>query len=95
MRRLFNAPACILVAYALASAGCTVTSTAPPRTIVIGVMLFNGQYILGEMVALLLKQEDNETEVRSGMNNAGLYEATKAGIVDAYVDYTSAPSAPA
>ena len=62
---------------------------AGPKTVVIGVMPFNEQYIIGEMMALLLEKEGYSTEIRSGMNNAALYEAVKAGQVDMYVDYTS------
>lgn len=70
-------------------AGCSQMTPAEPKTVVIGVMPFNEQYIIGEMMALLLEKEGYSTEIRSGMNNAALYEAVKAGQVDMYVDYTS------
>lgn len=70
-------------------AGCSQMTPAGPKTVVIGVMPFNEQYIIGEMMALLLEKEGYSTEIRSGMNNAALYEAVKAGQVDMYVDYTS------
>ena len=43
----------------------------------------------GEMTALLLEKGGYPTEIRSGMNNAALYEAVKSGQVDLYIDYTS------
>jgi osmoprotectant transport system substrate-binding protein len=52
-------------------------------------MPFNEQYILGEMTALLLEKGGYPTEIRSGMNNAALYDAVKSGQVDMYIDYTS------
>jgi osmoprotectant transport system substrate-binding protein len=80
---------CVIVTVFLVIAGCI--GTAPPRdkTVVIGVMPFNEQYILGEMISLLLEEKGYNTKIASGMNNAALYEAVKTGQVDVYVDYTS------
>lgn len=80
---------CGLIVLAFMVAGCTQVSQPGPKSVVIGVMPFNEQYILGEIVALLLEKEGYPTEIRSGMNNAALYEAVKAGQIDIYVDYTS------
>lgn len=78
-----------LVVLSLMSAGCTETGAPVKESVVVGVMPFNEQYIVGEMCALLLEKEGYATEVRSGMNNAALYEAVKAGQVDLYMDYSS------
>jgi len=71
------------------AAGCSQVIPSGPKTVVIGVMPFNEQYVLGEMTALLLEKGGYPTEIRSGMNNAALYEAVKTGQVDMYFDYTS------
>ncbi|MCU0631355.1 MAG: glycine/betaine ABC transporter substrate-binding protein [Methanolinea sp.] len=80
---------CGFVALGLVFSGCSQVSQSGPKTVVIGVMPFNEQYIIGEIAALLLEKEGYSTEIRSGMNNAALYDAIKAGQVDMYVDYTS------
>ena len=79
----------VLIALSMMAAGCSQVMQSGPKTVVIGVMPFNEQYILGEMTALLLEKGGYPTEIRSGMNNAALYEAVKSGQVDMYFDYTS------
>lgn len=79
---------CGLIVFGLIVAGCSQVPSGS-KTVVIGVMPFNEQYIIGEMMALLLEKEGYSPKIQSGMNNAALYEAVKAGQVDMYVDYTS------
>ncbi len=79
----------VLIALSMMAAGCSHVVPPGPKTVVIGVMPFNEQYILGEMTALLLEKGGYPVEIRSGMNNAALYEAVKSGQVDMYIDYTS------
>jgi osmoprotectant transport system substrate-binding protein len=79
---------CGLIVFSLIVAGCSQVNPSGSKTVVIGVMPFNEQYIIGEMMALLLEKEGYSTEIQSGMNNAALYEAVKSGQVDMYVDYT-------
>ena len=80
---------CGLIVFSLIAAGCSQVNPSGSKTVVIGVMPFNEQYIIGEMMALLLEKEGYSTKIQSGMNNAALYEAVKSGQVDMYVDYTS------
>ena len=79
----------VLIGVSLVVAGCSQVTPPGSKTVVIGVMPFNEQYIIGEMMALLLEKEGYSTKIQSGMNNAALYEAVKSGQVDMYVDYTS------
>jgi osmoprotectant transport system substrate-binding protein len=66
-----------------------VTATDPSeKPVIIGAKTFNEQYILSEMVALLLEDQGYNTEIRSGMNDIPLYEGMKKGQVDAYAEYT-------
>ncbi len=55
---------------------------------VIGGKPFNEQYILAEMIALLLEEQGYDTEIKSGMNDITLYEGIKKDQVDVYVEYT-------
>jgi len=80
---------CGIIVFSLIVAGCSQVNPSGSKTVVIGVMPFNEQYIIGEMMALLLEKEGYSTKIQSGMNNAALYEAVKSGQVDMYVDYTS------
>lgn len=75
--------------------GCSETAgnpeiTGPEETgtIVIGGKPFNEQYILAEMLALLLEDKGYATEIKSGMNDITLYEGIKKDQVDVYVEYT-------
>ncbi|NTV00447.1 MAG: glycine/betaine ABC transporter substrate-binding protein [Methanoregulaceae archaeon] len=79
----------LLIVVSLVVAGCSQVTQPGPKTVLIGVMPFNEQYVIGEMMALLLEKEGYSTQIQSGMNNAALYEAVKSGQVDMYVDYTS------
>ncbi|MDG6250330.1 glycine betaine ABC transporter substrate-binding protein, partial [Methanocalculus sp.] len=70
-------------------AGCMGSDgTGKEETIVIGGKPFNEQYILANMIALLLEEEGYQTDIRSGMNDATLFEGIKRGQVDVYVEYT-------
>ena len=78
-----------------AFAGCSETAGNPDitgqdetETIIIGGKPFNEQYILAEMLALLLENAGYETEIKSGMNDITLYEGIKKDQVDVYVEYT-------
>lgn len=87
----------ILIITAILIAGCT--SQAETQTagesenkqiskVVIGGKPFNEQYILAEMVSALLEEKGFDTEIKSGMNDATLFEGIKKGQVDIYVEYT-------
>lgn len=84
----------LLVAGATLGAGCLQSQadggTNTSERVVVGAMPFNEQYILSEMLALLLEREGFDVEVKSGLQNSVLYEGTKQGQIDAYVEYTSA-----
>lgn len=76
-------------------AGCSETAGNPeitepedPGTVVIGGKPFNEQYILAEMLGLLLEDAGYKTEIKSGMNDITLYEGIKKDQVDVYVEYT-------
>lgn len=76
-------------------AGCSETQgnteipgTDDTGTIVIGGKPFNEQYILAEMIGLLLEEEGYKTDIKSGMNDITLYEGIKKGQIDMYVEYT-------
>ncbi|MDE4907676.1 glycine/betaine ABC transporter substrate-binding protein [Methanogenium marinum] len=77
------------------AAGCSETAgstdIAGPEdtsTIVIGGKPFNEQYILAEMLGLLLEEQGYKTEIKSGMNDITLYEGIKKDQIDVYVEYT-------
>lgn len=87
--------AAVLIIGAVFLAGCTqqAPGTAGPainQKVVIGAMPFNEQYILSEMLALLLEKEGYTVEVKSGLQNTILYEGVRSGDIDVYVEYTSA-----
>ncbi len=86
MRLLFILLALICCSCLLA--GCTESIPGQTETIVIGGKPFNEQYILGQMISLLLEEEGYRTDIRSGMNDATLYEGIRRGQVDIYVEYT-------
>lgn len=78
-----------------AFAGCSertgnseITGPEETGTIVIGGKPFNEQYILAEMLGLLLEDAGYNTEIKSGMNDITLYEGIKKDQVDVYVEYT-------
>jgi osmoprotectant transport system substrate-binding protein len=87
----------ILIIAAILIGGCT--SQAETQTagesenkqiskVVIGGKPFNEQYILAEMVSALLEEKGFDTEIKSGMNDATLFEGIKKGQIDVYVEYT-------
>jgi len=79
----------VLILITCLVAGCMGADQAGTReTIVIGGKPFNEQYILPQMIALLLEEEGYRTDVRSGMNDATLFAGIKRGQVDLYVEYT-------
>ncbi|NVO65906.1 glycine betaine ABC transporter substrate-binding protein [Methanofollis tationis] len=75
----------VLITVALCASGCTGTSG---QTVVVGGKTFNEQYILAEMIALLLEEEGYAAEVKANLNDATLFEGIKKGQVDVYVEYT-------
>ena len=56
--------------------------------IIVGGKPFNEQYILGEMIALILEENGYETEIKSTLNDLTLFEGIKKDQVDVYVEYT-------
>lgn len=78
----------ILMLVMVLAAGLAVAGCQDQKTIVIGAKPFNEQYILAEMVSLLLDEKGYSTEVKSGLNDATLFEGIKKGQVDVYVEYT-------
>jgi len=77
-----------LVVILVIPAGFAETTTG--KTVVIGAMPFNEQYILSEMAGQLLEKEGYKYEINSGLNNAMLYQGVKNGQIDLYAEYTSA-----
>ncbi len=77
----------VVVILISALAGC-INQSDREDTVVIGAKTFNEQYILAEMISLILQNEGYRTEVRSGMNDATLFEGIKKGQIDVYVEYT-------
>ncbi|MBN1165844.1 MAG: glycine/betaine ABC transporter substrate-binding protein [Methanospirillaceae archaeon] len=69
---------------------CSAAGETVSKTVVIGAMPFNEQYILAEIAGQLLEKEGYSYEVNSGLNNAMLYQGVKKGQIDLYTDYTSA-----
>lgn len=69
---------------------CTAGGETAGKTVVIGAMPFNEQYILAEIAGQLLENEGYSYEINSGLNNAMLYQGVKKGQIDLYIDYTSA-----
>jgi len=56
--------------------------------IVIGGKPFNEQYILSEMISLLLEDKGFSTEIKGTLNDLTLFEGIKKDQVDVYVEYT-------
>jgi osmoprotectant transport system substrate-binding protein len=56
--------------------------------IVIGGKPFNEQYILSEMIALLLEDKGYNIEIKGTLNDLTLFEGIKKDQVDIYVEYT-------
>jgi osmoprotectant transport system substrate-binding protein len=56
--------------------------------IIVGGKPFNEQYILGEIIALLLEDKGYETEIKATLNDLTLFEGIKKDQVDVYVEYT-------
>lgn len=77
----------VMVMLISAFAGC-INLSDREETVVIGAKTFNEQYILAEMISLILQNEGYKTEIRSGMNDATLFEGIKKGQIDVYVEYT-------
>ena len=70
------------------ASGC-IGSSDGDETIVIGSKLFNEQYIVAHMAALLLEEHGYNTEVREGLGGTLVnYEALKKGQIDMYLEYT-------
>jgi len=74
----------IVAGFVLSSSGCIESE----ETIVIGGKTFNEQYILPEMVAILLEEQGYNTDVKTGLNSQPLYEGMKTGEIDIYIEYT-------
>lgn len=77
----------VCTAFILA-AGCAGVPGQGGQTVVVGAKTFNEQYILAEMIALLLEEQGYAVEVKANMNDATLYEGIRKGQVDVYVEYT-------
>ncbi|MDD4255001.1 MAG: glycine betaine ABC transporter substrate-binding protein [Methanofollis sp.] len=78
----------VVCAAVVLAAGCAGVPGQGGQTAVVGAKTFNEQYILAEMIALLLGEEGYATEVKANMNDATLYEGIRKGQVDVYVEYT-------
>lgn len=67
--------------------GCAQSES--PEKIVIGSKPFNEQYILAQMIALLLEENGFRAEVKEGLGGTLVnYEALKRDQIHAYVEYT-------
>ncbi len=68
--------------------GC-ITSSDGEKSVVIGSKLFNEQYIVAHMVALLLEEQGYDVEVKEGLGGTSVnFEALKRGQIDCYLEYT-------
>jgi len=75
-----------IIAISIAS-GCITSND--DDTIVIGSKLFNEQYIVAHMVALLLEEKGYDVDVQEGLGGTMVnYEALKKGDIDLYLEYT-------
>jgi osmoprotectant transport system substrate-binding protein len=74
----------IMIGIIISGVGCVESE----ERIIIGGKTFNEQYILPEMIALLLEDAGYSTEVKTGLNSQPLYEGMKDGDIDIYVEYT-------
>ncbi|GAB7015588.1 glycine betaine ABC transporter substrate-binding protein [Methanogenium cariaci] len=79
---------CVAAGCSETAGGTDATGPGETATIVIGGKPFNEQYILAEMLGLLLEEQGYKTEIKSGMNDLTLYEGIKKDQVDVYVEYT-------
>ena len=77
---------CILLG--LAALGATATATAADDRLRVGSKRFTESYILAEVLAQTARPHAR-TEVLQGLGNTAIvYEALRAGSIDAYVEYT-------
>ena len=76
----------IILALVIIISGCGCLDSEDK--IVIGGKPFNEQYILGEMISLLLEEKGYSTEIKSTLNDLTLFEGIKKGQIDVYVEYT-------
>lgn len=67
--------------------GCS--SNSKFKTIVIGSKPFNEQYIVANMMAILLKENGFNVEIKQGLGGSLInFEALKKDQIDAYLEYT-------
>ena len=87
MNRKVSILVVLLVGMVLA-AGC-ITGDDGEKRVVIGSKLFNEQYIVAHMAALLLEEQGYDVEVKEGLGGTSVnYEALKKGQIDCYLEYT-------
>lgn len=87
MKRIIAAVSIMLIGMMLLS-GC-ISSDDGEKSVVIGSKLFNEQYIVAHMAALLLEEEGYDVEVKEGLGGTSVnYEALKKGQIDCYLEYT-------
>ena len=80
--------ALVLIVAVASLSGC-ITSGDGEKTVVIGSKLFNEQYIVAHMAALLLEEQGYSVEVREGLGGTSVnYEALKKGQIACYLEYT-------
>ena len=74
-----------IIGLVIAGSGCVEDEQL---IIVIGGKTFNEQEILPAMISLLLEQGGYKTDIKTNLNDLTLFEATKRGDIDIYVEYT-------
>jgi osmoprotectant transport system permease protein len=73
----------------LIAAGALAPSLSQPRTsYVIGAKPFAEQYVLAALIGERLRDAGHSASVRPGLGSSVIFNALKAGEIDAYVDYS-------
>ena len=64
------------------------TAMAAKGTIKIGAKNFTEQYVVGELMKILLEENDYKVDYKSGMGTAIVRKALEEGAIDLYMEYT-------
>lgn len=91
-RRTLFGGTLLLIAGMLAAGMWPVVDSAIDResrpVVVIGTKTFTEQYILGELIATVLRDAGFEPRMRDSLGSTVAFDALAVGRIDAYVDYT-------
>jgi len=89
MKKRFFIMGLLMLVVITSSLGCI--GQGSNKTIVIGTMPYNEEYILGHMVSLILEDAGYKTEVKEGLGGTLInYEALKRGQIQVFIGYTGA-----